>query len=111
MLQSGMGLSVPRGLVPVVGARQRLIAALGQRCCSAAASAMWFRPRSVRARIWMVFDVLLACAVAWAVFALPSQPPAAAPHALALPVLRLVLITLGVLRLLVRLLPPVLSGI
>jgi lipoprotein-releasing system permease protein len=111
MLQSGMGLSVPRGLVPVVSAATA-IAALGQLAALGGSIAMWFLVSArVRARIWIVFDVLLACAVAWAVFALPSQPPAGAPHALALPVLRLVLITLAVLRLLVRLLPPLLSGI
>lgn len=64
-----------------------------------------------RTRIWIAVDVLLLAAVSWALLALPAQPASSTSKDVALPVLRHVLTTLGVLRLLVRLLPVALSAV
>jgi lipoprotein-releasing system permease protein len=109
LMQPGLGLGVPRGLLPML-AGAGATAVLGHLAALGGSVASWFLvPMHVRARVWNVFDAFLAAAVIWALFALPSQPPKDAPHALGLPVLRLVLTTLGVLRLLVRMLPPALT--
>jgi len=111
LLQSGMGLHVPRGFESalwVVGT-----VTVGAAIAGASGSiATWLLlPRAYRMRIWTAVDAALLVCVAWAVIALPAQPPLSAPQSLALPVLRLVLTALGLIRLVVRCLPLLLDAI
>jgi lipoprotein-releasing system permease protein len=111
LLQSGLGLSVPRGMAPWLTITAVLSLSGGLVCLVGSASSWFLLLQSARARIWVIVDAVLLCAVGWALLALPAQPPASAPQALALPVLRHVLTALGVLRLLVRMMPVLLDAI
>lgn len=111
MLESGMGLSVAEGLEPALYAAAAASGAGALVLLVASISAWWLVPAERRARTWIGIDVLLACAAVWAVLALPAQPEVAAPSALVQPIVRHVLTTLFALRLLVRLMPPVLSAV
>jgi lipoprotein-releasing system permease protein len=111
MLESGLGLHVPEGLSAAFQAAATVSVCGGLIAVVAAAAAWPLIAPATRARIWIVVDVLLVCAVVWAVIALPARPPPSTPDALARPVLRLVIIFLFVVRLLVRVLPTVLRAI
>ncbi|MFI5306839.1 MAG: FtsX-like permease family protein [Polyangiales bacterium] len=111
LLQSGLGLSVPHGLAPVLSLAAALSIGAGLISLGGSIAAWFLLPQATRSRIWTALDAVLIVAVAWAVIALPAQPPPEAPQALALPVLRLLLTALGLIRLLVRCLPPLLDAV
>jgi lipoprotein-releasing system permease protein len=111
LLRSGQGLSAPRGWEPVLSAAATLSVAGALACLVGSIAAWRLLPPATRKPIWITIDFVLAGAVLWAVLMLPTQPRADAPQALALPVLRHALTTIGMLRLLVRLLPLLLDAI
>ena len=72
----------------------------------------WFRlRRRFRVVVWLLVDLVLQAGVIAALIYFPSRPPDERPDALALPILRHALVTLGVLRLTVRLVPLLLDSI
>jgi lipoprotein-releasing system permease protein len=111
MLDSGLGAGLSRGTLPVLVPVVALALTSGVGCVIGSIAAWQLVPARTRTRIWVGVDAVLACAVGWAIVALPSQPPASDPRALQLPVLRYVLMAIGVIRLLIRALPYLLNGI
>lgn len=99
------GLSPPPELeTPLALAGALLIG--GAAVAALAAIACWgMLPATARRRFWIGADVALLGAMGWAVTELPVQPINDEPGALALPVLRHLITTAGVLRLIVRFLP------
>lgn len=107
--ETALGPVVPDALAPWLSASVTL-ASLGATVVVSAAIAHWLLlAPAVRRRIWVAFDAVLLVAIALAIWRLPAQPPAVDPRALALPVLRHALTTLGILRLTVRLVPSALD--
>jgi lipoprotein-releasing system permease protein len=111
MLESGLGLHVPEGLTAAFQAAATVSVCGGLIVLVAGLAAWPLIALERRRSIWIAIDGALLAAVVAAVSLLPAQPPASAPDALALPVLRHVVTTLAVLRLLVRLIPPALGAI
>jgi lipoprotein-releasing system permease protein len=111
LLDSGLGAGLSRRTLPLLAPAALVVVATGLGCTVGSIAAWWLVPSRTRARVWVGLDAVLVCAVAWAIVALPSQPPLSDPRALQLPVLRYALIAFGVIRLLIRVLPYVLSGI
>jgi lipoprotein-releasing system permease protein len=102
---TGVDAWVPEGQAPAFYAAV-IVAAVGATVVACALVARWLLlAPATRRSAWVVFDAVLFAAIAFALWRLPSQPPATDPRALGLPVLRHVLTTLGVLRLAVRLVP------
>ncbi|MGD8860158.1 MAG: ABC transporter permease [Myxococcales bacterium] len=105
MLESGLGLVVPRGREPIVHAASAVAVVGALMNLGGAGAAFRLLPEHVRRRAWLVVDAGLLVAVTAAVALLPVEPPPGESSALGLPVLRHVITTLGALRLLVRMMP------
>jgi lipoprotein-releasing system permease protein len=104
-LVSGFGVSLPRtqALVLFIGV---VAAAFGRVLTTVCSLAAWtLLSTRARARVWLVFDVILLCATIAAVVYLPSQPPPESPRALGLPILRHAISTVFLIRLGSRLIP------
>ncbi|HKP58913.1 MAG TPA: ABC transporter permease [Polyangiales bacterium] len=110
-LISGYGVSLPRTQQIAVGVGL-LVALLGRSFCIVTSLAAWalLQPRT-RQRIWIGIDLLLLGATAAAMVLLPAQPPADAPRALALPILRHAITTVCVVRLATRIVPLIMVAI
>jgi lipoprotein-releasing system permease protein len=108
-LAAGFGLTLPRA----ANSAFVVCAAAGAAgLCTmllAALSTWQLLAPNARTRIWVVVDAVLLVAAAYAIAVLPSQPPSDAPHALLLPIERHAVTTAFALRLLIRLLPPVMN--
>jgi lipoprotein-releasing system permease protein len=111
MVESGLGLSTPDGWEPAVYGAAALSVFGGVVVLFGSAATWSLIPAARRVRIWIAIDVLLVCAVVWAVLTLPARPSSPALDALAQPVVRHVITTLFVLRLLVRMIPLALGAI
>ena len=109
LLSAGLGVQIPPELLAVVFAAL-VGGALSAVVVLGTSIAAWFLvPEPLRRRVWLVVDSALVVAAAAAIAVLPSRPLSDDPGALGPPVLRHALTTLGVLRLLVRVMPPVLD--
>ena len=102
---------LPRSLQTPV-ALTILVFSLGHLLSLGGTLACWnLLPDKLRAITLALFDLCLLALTAFAVTQLPSRPPAADPDALQLPILRHVITTLFVVRLLWRVLPLMLNVI
>jgi len=110
-LVSGFGVSLPRTQLALMGLGLTC-AVFGRVLTSICSIAAWslLSPRT-RARVWLVFDALLACATVAAIVYLPSQPTTASPRSLGLPILRHVITTVFVIRLASRSIPWIMNTI
>jgi lipoprotein-releasing system permease protein len=99
-LVAGFGVSLPKTPAALLSAASLVVSA-----------GMAIAAISVRRAIWLVVDLALLAGVVLVTLWLPSQPPIEAPRALGLPILRHVVTTLFVLRLLVRMLPLAMNSV
>ena len=104
-LVSGYGVNLPRTQLALLALAVAFVLA-GSAICFVTSLASWalLQPRT-KLRVWIVVDVLLLGATIAAILLLPAQPTAAAPRALALPILRHAITTVFVVRLATRLVP------
>jgi hypothetical protein len=110
-LVAGFGVSLPKTQAALLSAASAVIGG-GMAIAAISALASWplLTPR-VRNGIWLAIDLALLAGVVSVTLWLPSQPPIEAPRALGLPILRHIVTTLFVLRLLVRMLPLAMNSI
>ncbi len=108
-LAAGFGLTLPPAAATVF-AGSTIVGAVGLGTMLIAAFSTWqLLTPTARRRTWVLIDTLLLGAAAYALAMLPSQPPSDSPHALLAPIERHAITTAFALRLLIRLLPPVMN--
>ena len=111
MLDSGLGLVIPQGRERMVRANLGTLGTGVLSTLSGAAGAFRVVPPVIKRRVWLVIDLILVVAVAYAVAMLPARPAGDSAAELWPAVIRHVIVTLGALRLLVRLMPLILNVI
>src|SRR5690349_16879698 len=111
LLRAGLGLSVPAPLLHWFTAAL-VVTAAGALAWLGAQIAAWFLlPAKARERIWLAIDVPLLAAAAYAAATLPAKPLENVPGSLGLALARQILTAGAALRLLIRFVPPALTGV